>query len=75
MFSHTNASLQGLSTIRAFGAQAVLENEFHDYQNQNTSMWFVFLSITRAFAFWLDIACVLYIAVVTYTFLFMESGK
>lgn len=64
-----------MSTIRAFDAQKVLLDEFHQYQNLNTSMWFVFLSITRAFAFWLDMACVVYIACVTYTFLLMENGE
>jgi ATP-binding cassette, subfamily C (CFTR/MRP), member 4 len=64
-----------MSTIRAFDAQTVLLNEFHEHQNQNSAMWFVFLSVTRAFAFWLDMACVVYIAVVTYIFLVLENGE
>jgi ATP-binding cassette, subfamily C (CFTR/MRP), member 4 len=32
----------------------------------------MFWTVTRAFAFWLDIVCVIYIAIVTYTFIEMD---
>lgn len=35
----------------------------------------MFLSITRCFAFWLDLICVVYIAVIVYTFLEMDSSN
>ncbi|EAT32568.1 AAEL015290-PA [Aedes aegypti] len=75
IFSHANASFQGLTTIRAFGAEKILAYEFDKHQDLNTSAWYLFLATTRAFALWLELVCVLYIAVVTFSFLMMENSK
>lgn len=74
IFSHANASFQGLTTIRAFGAEKMLAYEFDKHQDLNTSAWYLFLATTRAFALWLELVCVLYIAVVTFSFLLMENA-
>uniref|UniRef100_A0A182YG78 ABC transmembrane type-1 domain-containing protein n=1 Tax=Anopheles stephensi TaxID=30069 RepID=A0A182YG78_ANOST len=73
IFSHANASFQGLSTIRAFGVEKILADEFDKHQDLNTSAWYLFLATTRAFAQWLELVCVLYIAVVTLSFLMVEN--
>lgn len=70
-----NATLQGLSTVRGFKAEAILEKEFHDYQDHNTSAWFLFAFAQRGFAVWLDLVCLVYIAFVTYSFLVFTIGK
>lgn len=75
MFSHTNATLNGLSTIRAFKASDILQEEFAQIQNFNSACYYLSMGATRAFAFWLDMVCVMYIAIVTYSFLFMDSGS
>uniref|UniRef100_A0A182TTB0 ABC transmembrane type-1 domain-containing protein n=1 Tax=Anopheles melas TaxID=34690 RepID=A0A182TTB0_9DIPT len=75
IFSHANASFQGLSTIRAFGVEKILADEFDKHQDLNTSAWYLFLATTRAFAQWLEMVCVLYIAVVTLSFLLVEDCK
>ncbi|XP_049854061.1 ATP-binding cassette subfamily C member 4-like [Schistocerca gregaria] len=69
IFTHLNASIQGLSTIRAFGAQTLLSKEFDKHQDLNTTAFYMFLSTSRAFAYWLDVGCLAYIAVVTFSFL------
>ncbi|XP_058839982.1 ATP-binding cassette sub-family C member 4-like [Topomyia yanbarensis] len=73
IFSHANASFQGLTTIRAFEAEKILAYEFDKHQDLNTSAWYLFLATTRAFALWLELVCVLYIAAVTFSFLMMEN--
>ncbi|XP_075154249.1 red dog mine [Haematobia irritans] len=73
VYSLTNQTFQGLATIRALEGESALESEFHDYQNANTSAWFLFLSCTRAFAMWTDIICVVYITMVTLSFLILSS--
>ncbi|XP_049853484.1 probable multidrug resistance-associated protein lethal(2)03659 [Schistocerca gregaria] len=69
VFCHANETLQGLPTIRAFGAQKFLEKEFDHIQDVNSSAFYIFTAISRAFGLWLDFVCVAYLAVVTYSFL------
>uniref|UniRef100_A0A1B0BGT0 Multidrug resistance-associated protein lethal(2)03659 n=1 Tax=Glossina palpalis gambiensis TaxID=67801 RepID=A0A1B0BGT0_9MUSC len=74
VYSLTNQTFQGLTTIRALEAEKVLENEFHGYQNSNTSAWFLFLSSNRAFALWTDVISVIYIGLVTLSFLVLPTN-
>ncbi|KAI8123562.1 putative multidrug resistance-associated protein lethal(2)03659 [Lucilia cuprina] len=74
IYSLTNQTFQGLTTIRALQAEKILESEFHEHQNANSSAWFMFLSSNRAFAFWSDMLCVCYIAIVTFSFLALRSS-
>lgn len=69
IYSHLSASLNGLTTIRSFGAQIVLVKEFDKIQDLHSSAFYLFISTSRAFGYWLDLFCVLYIAVVTVSFL------
>ncbi|XP_045489358.1 probable multidrug resistance-associated protein lethal(2)03659 isoform X1 [Pieris rapae] len=75
VFSHLNASLQGITTIRAFGAQETLIKEFDNHQDLHSSAWYMFIASSRAFGFWLDLVCVVYIAVVTMSFLVFGQEK
>lgn len=73
VFAHLSATLQGLPTIRAFGAEAILTKEFDNHQDLHSSAWYVFIASSRAFGFWLDVFCVLYIMLVTLSFLVMDN--
>lgn len=68
IYSHLGASLNGLATIRAFGAQKILITEFDNYQDMHSSGYYMFLATSRAFGYWLDCCCVLYIAIITLSF-------
>ncbi|XP_053965136.1 probable multidrug resistance-associated protein lethal(2)03659 [Anastrepha ludens] len=76
IYSHLSASLNGLPTIRAFGAQKILITEFDNYQDLHSSGYYMFLTTNRAFGYWLDCFCVLYIAVTTLSFFLLspENG-
>ncbi|XP_068155068.1 probable multidrug resistance-associated protein lethal(2)03659 [Drosophila tropicalis] len=75
IYSHTNATFRGLTTIRALNATKRLENEFHRYQNDNTSALYLYVSCNRAFALWTDLICVLYILAVTFSFLLFDKER
>ncbi|GAB0088842.1 probable multidrug resistance-associated protein lethal(2)03659 [Sergentomyia squamirostris] len=74
IYSHLGATLTGLSTIRAFRTQRVLVKEFDSLQDLNSSAFYVFISTSRAFGFWLDLFCVIYIAIVTLSFFLMGDA-
>ncbi|XP_034175482.2 putative multidrug resistance-associated protein lethal(2)03659 isoform X2 [Osmia lignaria lignaria] len=74
VFGHLSATLQGLPTIRAFGAEEILTKEFDQHQDLHSSAWYVFIASSRAFAFWLDFFCVVYICLVTLSFLVMYDS-
>lgn len=65
IFGHLTESMKGLTTIRAYGAQQILEKEFDTYQDLHTSIFYMYLGSERAFAFWLDTLCVLYVSFIT----------
>ncbi|XP_044268715.1 probable multidrug resistance-associated protein lethal(2)03659 [Tribolium madens] len=73
VFTHMTASLQGLTTIRAFGAQEILRAEFDQHQDLHSSAFYLFMGCNRTFGFWLDIHCVIYIGLVTLSFLFIGT--
>lgn len=74
IFSDINATLNGLSTIKAFDGQGQAILKFQDHQDINTSASFLFIATTRGFAFWLDIVSALYLTVVTYAFLVLGQN-
>lgn len=74
IYSHLSASLNGLTTIRSFGAQPILIKEFDKIQDNHSSAFYLFISTSRAFGFWLDLFCVMYIAVVTISFFKFGGG-
>ncbi|KAJ8923964.1 hypothetical protein NQ315_006740 [Exocentrus adspersus] len=62
MFSHMTATMNGLSTIRAFSKQDLLTDEFDNLQDIHSASWFLFIASSRCFGFWLDNCCILFIA-------------
>ncbi|XP_068086467.1 ATP-binding cassette subfamily C member 4 isoform X2 [Anabrus simplex] len=75
VFSHLNASLQGLTTIRAMGAQSILCKEFDHHQDMNTSAFYLFLTSNRSFGFWLDFGCLVYLGFVIFSFLLLSEDS
>lgn len=52
----------------------MLIKEFDKIQDSHSSAFYLFISASRAFGFWLDLFCVIYIAIVTVSF-FVFGGE
>lgn len=74
IYNHANATLQGLTTIRAFKAQDVLCSEFNAFQNFNSSAWYLYYSLANSFAFTLEMVCLCYLAAVLFSFLIYSDA-
>uniref|UniRef100_A0A3P8SC25 Cystic fibrosis transmembrane conductance regulator n=1 Tax=Amphiprion percula TaxID=161767 RepID=A0A3P8SC25_AMPPE len=66
VFSHLSSSLQGLWTIRAFGAEERFQNTFDAHQDLHSEAWFLFLTTSRWFAVRLDFICAVFVTITTF---------
>lgn len=75
VFTHISVTLDGLSTIRASHAENILMDEFDNHQNIHSACWYMFISTNSAFGMILDILCLIFVFLVTFSFLLIDTGK
>ena len=75
ILTHISQSLNGLTTIRAFGAQEIAQRQFDDHQDHHSSAFYLFIAASRGFGFWLDFICVFYVSFVTMSVVFIGTGR
>lgn len=75
VFTHLNATLNGLTTIRAYCAQDILKQEFDKLQDVHTSTVYMYIVTSTAFGFTLDIFCFIFISLITFSFLLFNQCK
>ncbi|XP_016663044.1 probable multidrug resistance-associated protein lethal(2)03659 [Acyrthosiphon pisum] len=73
IYTHVNASILGLTTVRSFEVEQILSKEFAIHQDLHSSAWYLFIALGKAFGFWLDIICLLFISSVTFYFIFIDN--
>lgn len=74
MIGHLNATLDGLTTIRASQTQELLRKEFDEHQDLYNSVSYMQLATTRAFGLYIDVLCAFYITIITFSFIFVKTG-
>ncbi|XP_065916533.1 ATP-binding cassette sub-family C member 4-like isoform X2 [Dysidea avara] len=67
LYSHISATIQGLSTIRAFKEQMSFLNRFHFYQNEHTKGWYMKISTSRWFGIRLDLVGSVFLTIVIFS--------
>ncbi|KAF3706362.1 Multidrug resistance-associated protein 4 [Channa argus] len=73
VFSHLSSSLQGLWTIRAFGAMERFQKAFDAHQDLHSEAWFLFLTTSRWFAVRLDGICSIFVTITTFGCLLLRN--
>ncbi|CAG2122395.1 unnamed protein product, partial [Medioppia subpectinata] len=74
VYSHVSTTLNGLASIRAYGAQQAFRNQYYTYQNDHSATWFVLLGASRTLGLIADWLCVIYLAVVAAVIMSFHHG-
>ncbi|KAJ3217850.1 Multidrug resistance-associated protein 4 [Dinochytrium kinnereticum] len=74
VYSNIPATLEGLSTIRAFGNERAFRDSFIALQNENTRIFFCFLSAARWLGFRLDVLSAAFLILVAFLAVAIRTG-
>ena len=67
LYSHISATIQGLSTIRAFHESRRFLNRFHYYQNEHTKAWHMKIAVSRWFGMRIDLIGSSFLTILTFS--------
>ncbi|KAF0754251.1 multidrug resistance-associated protein 4-like, partial [Aphis craccivora] len=75
IYTHITSSLQGLATIRAFNVEETLIQEFTIHQDLHSSAWYLFVALSRAFGFWLNMGGMIYTSIVIFSLTLLSDAS
>ncbi|KAK5645842.1 hypothetical protein RI129_004306 [Pyrocoelia pectoralis] len=73
LYGYVQATLQGLSTIRAFGVQERLTKEFNNYLDTHSTALHMSYSVSRAFGYWIDLLSFIFVSTTIIFYMFTEE--
>ncbi|CAG2110355.1 unnamed protein product, partial [Medioppia subpectinata] len=74
VYTHVSTTLNGLASVRAYGAQVEFEKQYTIYQDDHTAMWFMYLCTTRMLAIVMDWFSVVYLVIVSVVLMVFYEG-
>lgn len=72
-FTHLAATLSGMSTVRAYNAEAILKREFDTLQDTHTACYYITIATRTVFGFSLDIVCFLYVCCIIFYYMLIDT--
>jgi len=67
LYSHISATVQGLTSIRAYKEQNRFVNKLHFYQNEHSKGWHAKVAISRWFGLRVDAMGAVFVAIVMFS--------
>lgn len=76
IYNHFTVTLSGLASVRAFCRQRLFHDQYCQFQDDNTSAYFISASASRFFGIVLDLTCLTFsTSVIIFIFLFYTGRK
>ena len=75
VYSHISATIQGLSSIRAFHEENKVLNKFHFYQNEHTKAWYMKIVTSRWFGMRIDLIGSSFLTIITLSSIPLADSK
>ncbi|XP_036143536.1 multidrug resistance-associated protein 4-like isoform X2 [Monomorium pharaonis] len=76
IFTHVNATLNGLPTIRSSGAvnEKMMRQQFDMLQDRHSGTWYLSLTCLSAFSFFTDIIMCLFVGILCYSLVLLNEA-
>lgn len=74
VIGYLNATMEGLLSIKVFGAENILKEEFEKHHNLYNSASFSYFACTKAFVFAIDLCVAMFVTVVIVWFAVFNGG-
>ncbi|KAL1506389.1 hypothetical protein ABEB36_005762 [Hypothenemus hampei] len=75
LIGHLNATMEGITTIRACNSQKLLVEEFDRHQDLYTSAHYMSFCVRRSFGFFMEILSTMYVTTIIGKLLFFNTGE